>query len=266
MCHLNSEETALLTSIAESLTEEFKNSSQLVFRSSKADPQFFKIDGLIRIAKTGDHVGDPIYINRDLLYTTVAQGEVKALDIPLAVSTLIHELGHHHLVKDHAKLDLLGTKIQTLLLTDSERSLFWNGNAAVITFNFNHVHSDDDKKRIQTKDELILEADGELHVLTDSIEKVLKCPGKRTKTDQVTGIRLYNVHGNRGIHFDKKTSVLTKPFSAWYILSCEGGKESDHGDLNFDLSFRKRNDETFEFLQDKLIIQQVSCSSHPDSC
>jgi hypothetical protein len=253
LCRLSADEKTLLEGIGLSLSKEQEKVGQLVFQTSS---DFFKIDGLIRIAKTGNRIGDPIYLNSDLLYTATGPGQFKALDIPMALSILIHELGHHQGVQDHARLDLLGTKMQILAMTDSQRADFWNGNASLRTFQFNHVHADADKNHLLTTDQIVLENGGELHSLTEEILKTMPCKA----------LRLYNVHETRGVQFDAKTSILRKPFEAWYIQGCVPGQVSDHGNLKITLSFYKKADGLFDFRPAQTKIQKISCRDDSRVC
>lgn len=236
------------------------------FFDRKKQPGFFRIEGQIRVAKTGDGVGDPIYLNTDLLYFPVS-GEVRAADIPLCVSILAHELGHHQGVKDHALLDVLGSKLQSLLLMQSQRAEFWNGNAALITYQLNAVRTDADKKKLHVADQILLENDwnggSELVSLTDEVLAAIHCPTGETKPN---GVRFYNLHEERGVKFNPKTQTLIKPVQAWYILGCAPGEESDHGNIEIELSFKKLPDGSFRFLHELTRVSQVSCLKDTRVC
>jgi hypothetical protein len=260
-CHLNTREKVLLEKISSSMPIELK--THLQFRSEIKDPGFFIIDGLPRIAKTGNKIGDPIYINTDLLYQKSPNSSYQTADIPLAASILVHELGHHHGEMSHTELDQLGTKIQNLLLTHSLRAEFWNGNAALLTFQKNSVRSDEDKKHLHFIDRLVLENEQRLYELDEAILANLECPDR---TQKPLGLRLYNVHEERGVTFDTKSQKLMKPVVVWYILSCNKGKESDHGNIRLELNFNKRIDKTFEFLPNQLVIKQESCFLFKTAC
>jgi hypothetical protein len=264
LCRTDATENDLLKKIKDSLDQERK--APLDFRSDKATPDFFKIDGLIRVAKTGDNVGDPIFINQDLLYSTSPSGNEVAVDVPLATSILIHELGHHHGVKDHSALDRLGFKLQTLLLMHEERSEFWNGNAQLVVYQLNSVRSDADKKKISLIDQLVLENRSELYNLTGLLSEHMKCPISGSPAAFSPGLRLYNVYGERGIRFDSKTGLLTKPMKGWFIQNCEKGKEWDHGDFTLLLTFKKVGKEMFEFLPEKTRVTVTGCKERVEVC
>lgn len=111
-CRIDATQTAWLKEIKTSLKEEGPAETQVIFRSEKEEPGFFLLDGAVRVAKTGGAVGDPIYVNRDLLYRTV-NGIVAGMTLPQASALLIHELGHHHKHSDHVALDALGSKVES---------------------------------------------------------------------------------------------------------------------------------------------------------
>ena len=263
LCRTDLGENKMLGEISDSLLTEAK--TPLDFRSDQKSLDFFRIDGLIRVAKTGDHVGDPIYINQDLLYSKLPSGESVisvAIDVPLAVSILIHELGHHHGSHDHNALDRLGSKLQTALLNHEERSEFWNEKAALVVYQLNAVRHDSDKSKIASLDQLVLENNSELYNLSDRLINQLKCPDGKAPL----GVRLYNVYGKRGTHFDKKTMILTKPFEGWFIETCKLGSEEEHGDFTLELSFKKTGLEQFEFLPEKTVAKVIGCKKNQDVC
>lgn len=132
-----------------------KEQPEVQFVSAKSRPGFFIIDGQQKIAKTGNHVGDPIFINEALLYPQSQTGPIQIIDVPLSAVILIHELGHHHDVKDDSKLDQIGNRLGNFLYIHSLRAEFWNGNAALITYQYNNVRFDEDKKHLSQYDKLI---------------------------------------------------------------------------------------------------------------
>jgi hypothetical protein len=111
LCDLTREQTKILKDISGSLKKEYSNAKQIVFKSESKEPGTFIIDGELKVAKTGNDVASPIYFNLDLLYSKNSLGSLEPISIPQAISILVHEMGHHHNIKDHAKLDLLGNKV-----------------------------------------------------------------------------------------------------------------------------------------------------------
>ena len=260
LCHTDAKENELLTQIAKTMSDELK--VPLQFKSERTDKNSFHIDGVVRVARTGDRVGSPVLINTDLLYSKTKEGIPVAVDVPQALSILIHEYGHHHKVKDHARLDRLGTKLQTLVLNHEVRAEFWNGNAALSIYQFNSVRNDSEKKNITQLDRIVLENQDELVDLTEGVAKAFQCPGR----SQAKGIRLYNAYGERGTHFDKSTQTLTKPMKAWFIASCSEGTEFDHGDVSLVLNFKKISDDHFSFLPEQTQIRFSGCKNDPGVC
>jgi hypothetical protein len=121
-CRLTEIEKKWLGEIRASHGIEGSAEKQIMFLSEKANPGFFKIDGLIRLAKTGWKVGDIIYFNQDLLYVEGKAG-ISPLSLGSSVAHLIHELGHHHGIMNHDALDLLGSKVETNLEVFSQKVL-----------------------------------------------------------------------------------------------------------------------------------------------
>ncbi len=114
-CKLTPEQGSLLLQIYRALPQE-RTAKQLSFSSEKQNPGFFMIDGNVRVAKTGNDVGSPVYINSDLLYTKEGDGDSwDPVSIPEAVAILVHELGHHQGKHTHEELDLLGVRVSLLL-------------------------------------------------------------------------------------------------------------------------------------------------------
>ena len=113
-CKLTSDQTVLLQKILQTLPQE-RRGKQLFFGSEKNAPGSFMIDGNVRVARTGDAIGSPIYINSDLLYTKAAGNSYEPVTIPEAVAILLHEFGHHHGNYSHEELDLLGVRVSLLL-------------------------------------------------------------------------------------------------------------------------------------------------------
>jgi len=113
-CKLTTDQSNLLQKIAQTLPQE-RQAPQLSFQSEMQRRGTFMIDGNVRVAKTGNTIGSPIYINSDLLYTRGEGGSFDPVTIPEAVAILIHELGHHHGVYSHEMLDLLGVRVSLML-------------------------------------------------------------------------------------------------------------------------------------------------------
>lgn len=116
-CGLNDREKKILIRIQNSLAEEARPSANLIrFDSSSKNPNLFLLDGNIRIAVTGDDVGDPIFVNLDLAFQKDRKGNVHPLRIEQVLAVLTHELGHHQGIKNHNELDILGLKVGAHLI------------------------------------------------------------------------------------------------------------------------------------------------------
>lgn len=114
-CRLTESERDLLGQIVAALPSEQATTEQVIFKSERANPGFFRIRGEMKMAKTGSAVGSPIYVNLDLLYTRNALGVYEPLSLVDAVAMLVHEFGHHHGEVDHTALDVLGLKVASQL-------------------------------------------------------------------------------------------------------------------------------------------------------
>lgn len=102
-CRITNAERAVLERIASADAAELAGEG-LRFLSGKLHPEIFELDdqGKPRSAVTGNEIGDVIYLNTDYF---------RDLNLEQAAALLIHELGHHHQVTDHAALDRLGLKV-----------------------------------------------------------------------------------------------------------------------------------------------------------
>ena len=94
------------------------NPTEIVFLSEREQPGTFQLDGQVRIAKTGNDVGDDIYVNIDLIVIEGAEGKPEAMSFAQVFAVLVHELGHHHhnvldTVPTHEELDTLGNKVRS---------------------------------------------------------------------------------------------------------------------------------------------------------
>lgn len=113
-CVSNDAQKELLLKIKDSHQLEI-NAGILKFYSTHPSPDFFMIDGVERLAITGNYVGSPIYYNTKMLY----ENEDTRIELGNAIQSLIHELGHHHGVVDHDSLELLGSAVRRVVETIS---------------------------------------------------------------------------------------------------------------------------------------------------
>lgn len=109
-CALLPDERVLLMRIREHVATLPPAYDKLAFYSEKQLPGFFNTEGdSDRVAKTElGRVNGLIYFNTDALYE---RGMVR-VDLPVATSILVHELGHQIGEASHAKLDTLGGRVR----------------------------------------------------------------------------------------------------------------------------------------------------------
>lgn len=167
LCNLTAAENHLLTAIAQSLPQEYKTRNQIQFRSAASDKPFFTIGGLIRVAVTGDHVGDPIYVYAPELYTATG----KPITLGFAISTLVHEFGHHHGAKDVPAdtLDLLGEKVAKAYNMNKlvAQTVFYGDTISATYINWRSTQSEllisNDSSMIDVSKTLFIEANNGCH-------------------------------------------------------------------------------------------------------
>jgi len=168
-CNLTGREKKILITILSSLDDEYKNNDQLQFDSESKNPGMFLIDGEVKVAKTGNHLGDKIYLNLDLLQFKNHLQMVEAISIPSAVAILIHELGHHHGNKIHTELDLLGNKVSLVL----QQSMIFLGfsprlrDISLMVFN---------KREKKAFPQILLSIKGEIIDISTKFKRALSCP------------------------------------------------------------------------------------------
>lgn len=255
-CRIEQEERVLLTQILRSLPEEGSAEKQIVFDSEAKKPGFFLIDGQVRLAKTGDLVGGPIYFNVDLMYKADGYGKNIPMSIPEAVAHLIHELGHHHGIKDHVWLDYVGSKVQSFLSFDSQILRSWDGSTHNI-----EVTAIQDSVTGYTQ---VLASDGLTVIdLSELIKKNIVCPSKKP-TCELLGFRIWNLHWFKsylrdGVHeqqvwgrLDIKYSVDGQPTAVGraynvilYLAMKQVGEFSSNGIMRF--------------VQDAFRVEQLDC-------
>ena len=129
-CVIDSKEENLLTRISSKLKSN-QEELHLDFKSEKENPGFFFLDDQVRVAKTGQAPKDIIYVNTDIILA----GDV---DVGEAIAILVHELGHHHNIRDHQQLDKLGAKVKAFAekyKTSSTLQTTWGSDIEITQFN-----------------------------------------------------------------------------------------------------------------------------------
>jgi hypothetical protein len=121
-CQLSDRESRLANAIYYGI---FRARSSIIFLSEREQPGTFQLDGQVRIAKTGNDVGDDIYVNTDLIVHDGIGGLPEAISFAQVFAVLVHELGHHHHnvltpIPTHEELDTLGNKVRAYVETNTK--------------------------------------------------------------------------------------------------------------------------------------------------
>ncbi len=262
-CSLNAKEYQVLTQIRKNLVEEKKTKDQIIFASESKTKGFFLIDGFVRIAKTEYRVGAPIYINLDLLYpiktvtapsTTHILPHDRPLDIPLGAALLVHELGHHLGEKDHAALDLLGTKIQTVLRTYTQELDGGPRRRDILVNAYEYLSTG--------KSDLIIRDSEKVISLNPSFVPLLKCEsGVEPK-----GYIFWNMHWMKETH-SAKESVM--PLRVRIAINCgtpELGVKEEKREAIIDLKLKENDKHTWVFENFPTAVKISDCKKSPSEC
>ena len=262
-CRLTSEEKNLLSVIGRDLPGEGTADRLIAFKSGREEPGFFVIDGQIKIAKTGETVGSQIFVNLDLLYTKSPDGNIVPLPLSSAVAMLVHELGHHHGEKDHLKLDLLGSKVERMLLGHTQkiemapyhRDLF----ALAIDFDAKPSFS-----------QLVFGDSTNLIDLSGRLAKELSC-AMIDPSYKLVGFYLYNLHWGYVEPTNSVSRIWSQPVWGDVNLFCEWapGKFWEFPDWSVKLT--AHYDNMFSTSRPAVLlpnvdIEQISCDKNPDVC
>ncbi len=118
-CQFSQRETRLANAIYRGTFQSRTGNerTEIVFLSEREQPGTFQLDGQVRIAKTGNDVGDDIFVNTDLIVSDGENSLTEAMSFAQVFAVLIHELGHHHHaavspIPTHEELDSLGNKVR----------------------------------------------------------------------------------------------------------------------------------------------------------
>lgn len=125
------------------LNDEMSQFKPTIRYSAGADN--FTIDGALRIAKTGNDWGSPVYFNEDLLAVEKTSGDFQPLGFFDVLGIFIHEFGHHQtqfLAKiglpplRHEELDEIAAKIVKYLKDRTRRTSITSGEMPGLQSNF----------------------------------------------------------------------------------------------------------------------------------
>lgn len=95
-CLPDAESHELLQKLKASLPQEYQNKAQLQFESGLQAPGLFLVRGKTQKAVTGKEVGDPIWINLDLIYPLDTSKNQRPLQIHEAMAILVSQMAQHH--------------------------------------------------------------------------------------------------------------------------------------------------------------------------
>ena len=190
-CVLDQEQRNLLETILLSMPEE-RNSEEPQIRIERHSDRFV-IDGLPRVAVTGNDVKSPIYFNLDMIYRENNRSALEPISIQQSIALIVHELGHHHGIKDHAWLDLLGSRVARVLDEGVQR-LIVNPSVphlSALAVDVNESHSYDFSTQLLLSDEI------RYYDLTSRISRAIKCPRQGHRLGYLKRFRMWNVHWER---------------------------------------------------------------------
>lgn len=249
-------EISLFKKIRENLDKELETPGLLEFESGSINPERFMIDHMMRVAVTGDKVGDTIFINTDLLYVR-EKADLHALDIGAAIAILTHEFGHHNGIRDHAFLDLVGAKVRAFVERESDRLRVdpfegvydWESVTNINLYGTHtHVLAYDHMQGAQSH--IALSDGDDLHDLTKSIEDLIVCHRPDGTTARAIGYRLYNLRWMPRIDIASDRRIY--PLRAAVLLHCGGDAlrfDNDY-EVTIELPFQllpRRNTPTWVF-------------------
>lgn len=201
-CQLKNREREMLKQIKSGLSDEYANEKQVQFKSGKTNPGFFVLNGEVKIAITGSTTGSTIFINTDLINIKMSKDTSIPMSIPRATALFIHEMGHHHSIKDMSALDLLGAKVAALIDRHTQViPLFPNSHDVAMT-----VVNQDVANAHPT---VILNFNGNIIDLSDKIKKKVHCP-KIFGSKKPYGYKLHNVHWAQASRFLGRTKFKIK--------------------------------------------------------
>ena len=258
----------LLNDIKLSLTEH-SETAELIFDSEMQHPGMFMIDGKIRVAKTGISPGSPIYINSDLLYSQDANGQYTAMDIPMAASVLVHELGHHQKILDHDLLDRVGTVIQ-LFLMHRIQQIGWNPMDPMATDAY-QASAIGLGGQPNTFDQLLISDTQGLTNLTEFLKSKVSCVGYPDAV--LSGFVIKNLNWGWGGSANQGTMLFETPLRFWLVPICKvpGSPAGEFvgrqaAEITLTLVFQFDLNARFTLLPEQTQFKSIVCSENPGQC
>lgn len=208
-CELTEAETDLVKKMRKVIEINRSNENRILFVTEKDLPGFFKTgdNEYHRIAKTGLDATTPIYVNLDLIY--LHDGN-PAFDYATITSILVHELGHQAGETNHAKLDIIGSKIKKNILKKIQN------HSTVLSEEQIEVSIINRHFPFRTSDVSISWQNVGSVVATKELLESVKC---KNPNDTLAGIEIQNGHFS---FLTKETPA--KPahfgFGFWAMLTC----------------------------------------------
>jgi hypothetical protein len=212
-CTLQASEKKLMQKIYQSLSQEKETAQQLRFRSEQADPGFFNIEGEVKVAKTGNNIGDLIFINSDYISHVDEDGNYQPITVPQASALLLHELGHHqgigHTEPEEQLLNAVGSKVAMNLMGSYQRveAGFVATNLVASDVNFH----------AKRRDPQLWVSDGiKMQSLTRAAREQLRC------TDgHLVGFNVTNLHWHWPLNLNLEvTKKFTLQVVGWGVGFC----------------------------------------------
>ncbi len=238
-CVLTSSERVLLEKIRVVTETNSSNAERLVFRDEGIDGTFFDtgLSEKHRIAKTGLTPEDPIYVNTEMLYDS--DGKAR-LDYPLIISILVHEVGHQTGEKDHALLDILGSKLRKLAFDKISPHMMQVGRSQAVDVTIINTDSP-----IRSSEFYFSWQNTGSIKATTALTSHLKC----SKTNAtISGIEITN-----GSFFPTRplnnNTLSEVGFSVWVKLFCYTSTDSSVKIENFSVRSVLKKDLTMEVLE-----------------
>lgn len=265
-CKIDKAQRAILEQIAAGLSEERQNPEQIQFASEKNQKGFFIIDGEVKVAKTGNTIRSPIYINVDLIYTQNEMGYYIPASISDAVAILVHELGHHYGNYSHTDLDLIGVRVALMLQhkTYNTPLLPWSQQISATIINPNVD---------ETFPDILLYIEDQVTDISSQFENAVNCPkfiipipllpvpDIQVPGKKPLGILVHNVYWDKiKTSKDKKTTELS--INGDLSLKCKADADKENlrsQDYRMQIDFSATMDENGKWIlvPDSLKLQQT---------
>lgn len=239
ICLPNSKHREIVKNIISALPQEYLRSQPLRFLSGNKHPEIFYIDDSPRTAVTGSNIGDPIFINTDLIYKSI-HGDLQPISISDAIGLLVHELGHHHQIKNHDLLDWIGAQVKAFSLTAMDIIYIdryldgYSERPPVITLTAIHNKAFTGDPLHGPESTLLIADEEDLHSLNHFLKSTMStCPAFRTSpSGQMIGYRFFNIYFDHWYRAKEDQVARHYKFRSQVELYCD-----DPSDLSYPVRF-----------------------------